>query len=67
MIIKDLWLKTSNWLQSHRPLKTTDYQPQIGNDGLISQNGEQMQFTTSPPHDFQNALEALRQTKLCYE
>ncbi|MCK5473708.1 MAG: hypothetical protein KAI59_06710 [Planctomycetes bacterium] len=45
MIIKDLWLKTSSWLQNHRPLKTADYQPQIGNDGLISQNGKSIQST----------------------
>jgi len=37
MAIKDLWSKTTGWLQAHKLSGRTDYQPQVDNDGLISQ------------------------------
>jgi hypothetical protein len=40
MTLKDVWDKTGNWLRAHKPSRPTDYQPQIDDDGLISQDAE---------------------------
>jgi chromosome segregation ATPase len=44
MTIKDFWSKTksktSSWLQSHKPSKLRDYQPEVDDEGLISQEAE---------------------------
>jgi chromosome segregation ATPase len=40
MTLKDLWSKTSSWLEAHKPSKPTDYQPEIDDEGLISEDAE---------------------------
>ncbi|MHC4572151.1 MAG: hypothetical protein ACYS0C_08765 [Planctomycetota bacterium] len=40
MTLKDFWEKTGSWLRAHKPSAPTDYQPQIDDDGLISQDVE---------------------------
>jgi len=40
MTLKDFWAKTSNWLRAHKPAGPKDYQPQIDDEGLISQDAE---------------------------
>ena len=40
MDLKDIWSRISGWLQAHNPFKDEDYQPQIDDEGLISQDGE---------------------------
>ncbi|MHC4792021.1 MAG: hypothetical protein ACYS8Y_11395, partial [Planctomycetota bacterium] len=41
MTLKDIWSKTITWLREHNPFKSTDYEPQIDSEGLISQDVEQ--------------------------
>ncbi len=38
MALKDLWARTSNWLRSHKLGRAADSQPQIDDNGLISQD-----------------------------
>ena len=38
MTIKDFWAKTSNWLQSHKLAGSANSQPDIDDEGLISQD-----------------------------
>ena len=40
MALKDFWSRTSNWLRAHKPSRAADYQPQIDDEGLISQDAE---------------------------
>ena len=40
MKLKDLWSKTSNWLERQRLVKQQDYQPQVDDDGLISEDAD---------------------------
>lgn len=40
MTLKDLWSKTSGWLRAHKPSRAVDYQPEVDNEGLISQDPE---------------------------
>ncbi len=40
MTVKELWAQTSRWLRSHRLFPTAGEQPQIDDDGLISQDDE---------------------------
>ncbi len=40
MILKDFWSKTSSWLETRKPSKPTDYQPEVDDKGLISQGAE---------------------------
>jgi len=74
MVLKDLWSKTSNWLQVHKPSRATDYQPQIDDEGLLSQDDEsaepaaddkstrsnQFIIKTVEPTDKQQSLEKLQ-------
>jgi methyl-accepting chemotaxis protein len=41
MTLKDLWSKTSGWLRAHKPAGVKDYQPEVDDEGLISQDTEQ--------------------------
>ncbi len=40
MTIKDIWTGTSNWLRSHSPSDAANSQPDIDDEGLISQDAE---------------------------
>ena len=40
MTIKDIWAETSNWLRSHKLSGAANSQPDIDNEGLISQDAE---------------------------
>jgi len=40
MTLKDFWSKTSSWLEAHKPSRPTDYQPEIDDEGLISEDAE---------------------------
>jgi hypothetical protein len=40
MTLKDFWSKASSWLKTHKPSRPADYQPEIDNEGLISQGTE---------------------------
>ena len=40
MTLKDFWARTSSWLRAHKLSRSADYQPQLNNEGLISQNAE---------------------------
>ena len=44
MTLKDFWSKTksktSSWVRAHKPSKLKDYQPQVDDEGLISQKVE---------------------------
>lgn len=40
MTLKDFWAKTSSWLETHKPSKRVDFQPEIDSEGLISENAE---------------------------
>ena len=40
MTIKDVWDKTGSWLRAHKPSKPTAYQPEIDDEGLISEGAE---------------------------
>jgi DNA repair exonuclease SbcCD ATPase subunit len=37
MTLKDFWSKTSSWLEARKSSRPTDYQPEIDDEGLISQ------------------------------
>jgi methyl-accepting chemotaxis protein len=47
MTLKDFWSKASSWLETHKPSRPTDYQPEIDDEGLISQVAE----STGPAAD----------------
>lgn len=38
MALKDLWTNTSSWLRSHKIYRQSDQQPEIDEEGLISQD-----------------------------
>jgi len=40
MTIKDIWSGTSKWLRSHSPSRSSNYKPDVDDDGLISQEAE---------------------------
>ncbi|MHC4167859.1 MAG: hypothetical protein ACYSWQ_12945 [Planctomycetota bacterium] len=40
MALKELWSNTGRWLRKNNPLAPVAHQPQIGDDGLISQSSE---------------------------
>jgi len=48
MAIKDLWEKTSKWLGPNRSSRITRFRPQVNDDGLISQEGEQAKAKENP-------------------
>ena len=37
MTLKDFWSKASSWIEARKPSRPTDYQPEIDDEGLISQ------------------------------
>jgi len=37
MTLKDFWSKASGWLEARKPSRSADYQPEIDDEGLISQ------------------------------
>ena len=48
MALKDFWSKTGNWLRSNKLTRLRGYQPQIDDQGLITQDVE---FTEKPDHN----------------
>jgi methyl-accepting chemotaxis protein len=48
MTIKDLWDKTSKWLAPNRASRITRFRPQVDDEGLISQEGEQAKPKMGP-------------------
>jgi len=40
MTLKDFWSKANSWIEARKPSRPTDYQPEIDNEGLISQVAE---------------------------
>jgi chromosome segregation ATPase len=40
MALKELWSNTGRWLRKNNPLAAVAHQPQIGDDGLISQSSD---------------------------
>ena len=38
MALKEFWSQTGRWMRTHNPLAPVAHQPEIGDDGLISQN-----------------------------
>ena len=58
MTLKDFWSKTksktSSWVQAHKPSKTQDYQPEVDDEGLITQDADSAESTVdeeSTPSD----------------
>jgi chromosome segregation ATPase len=47
MTLKDFWSKASSWIEARKPSRPTDYQPEIDDEGLISQGAE----STGPAAD----------------
>jgi chromosome segregation ATPase len=47
MTLKDFWSKASSWIEARKPSRPTDYQPEIDDEGLISQVAE----STEPAAD----------------
>jgi chromosome segregation ATPase len=47
MTLKDFWSKASSWIEARKPSRPTDYQPEIDDEGLISQVAE----STGPAAD----------------
>ena len=47
MKLKDIWTKTksktSNWVQAHKPSNHKDYQPEVDDEGLITQEADSPQ------------------------
>jgi methyl-accepting chemotaxis protein len=43
MSIKDIWTKTSNWLRSHNLAKVSEHQPEINDQGLITEDTDSEQ------------------------
>lgn len=41
MAMKDIFSRTGGWLRTHNPLKGSDYEPEIDNEGLISEESAQ--------------------------
>jgi chromosome segregation ATPase len=74
MTLKDLWSKASSWLEAHKPSRPADYQPEIDDEGLISQGvestetaakdrtseGNQVLVKTVQPMDKTQSLEKLQ-------
>jgi chromosome segregation ATPase len=74
MTLKDFWSKASSWLEARKPSRPTDYQPEIDDEGLISQGvastepaaedktGESNQVLVKmvPPMDKTQSLEKLQ-------
>jgi small-conductance mechanosensitive channel len=74
MTLKDFWSKASSWLEAHKPSKPADYQPEIDNEGLISEGiesteaaaedktseGNQVLVKTVQPMDKTQTLEKLQ-------
>lgn len=46
MTLKDLWSQASDWLKAHKPFKRANYQPEIDDEGLISQDTEPTEAAT---------------------
>ncbi len=40
MTLKEFWSKAGSWLETHKPSRSTGYQQEIDNEGLISQDVE---------------------------
>ncbi|MHC4474760.1 MAG: hypothetical protein ACYTEL_03890 [Planctomycetota bacterium] len=53
MTLKDFWSnarsKTNSWLQTHKPAKHRDYQPEVDEEGLISHEGEPSEAGQADP------------------
>jgi ABC-type transporter Mla subunit MlaD len=47
MTLKELWSNTGRWLRAHKPSIGPSHQPEIDDNGLISQSND----PTAPPHD----------------
>jgi hypothetical protein len=47
MTLKEFWSNAGRWLRTHKPSLGAAHQPEIDDDGLISQNNE----TAEPPRD----------------
>lgn len=49
MTLKELWSKTksktSNWVQTHKPSNHKDYQPEVDDEGLITQDANSVEST----------------------
>jgi len=50
MTLNDFWSKTKSktgsWLEAHKPAKLKDYQPEVDDEGLISEDAEQRETAT---------------------
>jgi len=46
MTLRDLWSKTSGWLETHKPSKRVEFQPEIDSEGLISEEREPVETST---------------------
>jgi len=57
--------KTSNWLQAHKPSKLRDYQPEVDDQGLISQEAEPAEPTDDqqPTRSSQVVVKSLQPVK----
>jgi hypothetical protein len=74
MTLKELWSKASSWLETRKPSRPTDYQPEVDEEGLISRGPEstgpaagekpaesnQVLVKTVPPMDKTQSLEKLQ-------
>lgn len=40
MTLRDFWTKTSGWLETHKPSKKVNFEPEIDGEGLISEDAE---------------------------
>ena len=57
MALKDIWADTSNWLRKHKIYRPLNHQPELDEEGLISQNdGIESGHTEQPLTDQNNEL-----------
>jgi chromosome segregation ATPase len=54
MGIKDIWTKTGNWLRSHSLAKAPEDQPQVDDQGLITEDADSAE-STADSQDAQNS------------
>jgi len=74
MTLRDFWAKTSSWLETHKPSKRVEFQPEIDSEGLISEDsgptkgvaeersgeGDRVLVKTVQPQDKMQSLERLQ-------
>ncbi|MBN2182993.1 MAG: hypothetical protein JW715_13870 [Sedimentisphaerales bacterium] len=50
MTLKDIWSQTNSWLRSHKIFRSSDPQPEIDAEGLISQEDDSIEHENTAPN-----------------